>query len=601
MITVTTAVCWLCLIPGFFSPGPALSEEEPTISLVKTIIVRDYKGLKVSSDVYVVRPDDYLTRILRDRGVIDQLILDRETRDLILALNPKLKNPNLIFPGQKLILPVGPVEDLRGVSDRAAVADKEERPSYTIRRVQKGEMLVQFLQQAGIPDKEIYDEYLKRCLELNPEIKNPNLIYPGQSIKIPLFGTAGKETAAVQTAPQQEKTEKPKPQPAPQAVKAPEDDLEAKETVKTPPPPPVPDDQTLATRTALGLIFTRMGEEFLSTGQHFLPLKAGGQITLNAAPFPIIKLRNGHRIILDLEKRLPEQMARLIRETYPDYSIFQAGSERELKNILIPLFKECNYHQINEKGSAFFFQEIVKVKLAADWVIFPQEKDLQDKRPVLLNLPASRSEGTFPEAAAFLREYGVTVIDFYPQGNIIGPELAFKVEPSEDLIKNITSAGLIEFLKALLDILDQKYSADLTIPVTNSSTKDKDYDLSVNARIYFHRNGTDYLVRTQKLPDDIAALLKAQGAEAITIRPEEGALAAARTLSNILGLNPKSDFVLKGSTRPDDRNIEFTLPGLTLRPEDGPLFLTSADIPAPLVSLLDREKVKVVKFIVNNP
>ena len=64
--------------------------------------------------------------------------------------------------------------------------DSQENP-YDYYVIKKGEYLVKILRTVYglITDKQIYHQYMPVVLELNPEIRNPNQIYPGQRICMP--------------------------------------------------------------------------------------------------------------------------------------------------------------------------------------------------------------------------------------------------------------------------------------------------------------------------------------------------------------------------------------------------------------------------------
>jgi len=612
----------ICILTCMAATFTSFAQEDPTISLVKTIIIRDYKGLKVSSDEYVVQPDDFVLKILKQRGVVKELIVQREILDLIRTLNPDLEDPNKIYPGQKLILPIGPIKGLRSLEEQPAPAparktaqiSPDTKIPYRLQRVRQGERLVLYLRREGIPERLIFNEYMNLVMKLNPQIKNRNLIYPGQVIKIPVLNPSMKAALTVQiksrkktpekiTATAQLKTPEKKPQPPrPVTVKKPEAKPQPrpkKEKVAALPPPKLPESEALVTRAALGIIFTRIGEQFISTGQHFLPLKSGGQVTLNTSSFPIIKLRNGHRIILDLGRRLPEQVIRLIRAEWSGYTIFQTKPRENLKELLERLFKECNYPKIHEKGQPVIISQTIKIKLEADWIIFPQEEDLAANQPVVLNLLSSRRMGTFPEAAAYLADQKVRVIDFYPQGNLIGPEPLASLQQTDKVLETITSKNSMSFLMALLELLGQKFTVNLSIPVIKDAETEKNFSLSVHIPLYFSRNGTDYLVRQEDLSKDLTQILEQQGAKVIVLHPNEDAIAAARTILSAVEQDHKWGLVLKASPRPSDRNVEFTIPGLIVNTSDEPLFLTPLEIPLQLLPLLAKKNIRTIRFLIN--
>ena len=55
------------------SPGSGLAEKlDPSISLVKTIEVREFEGFKVDTDLYVVKPGDSIAKVMILRKVMEK-------------------------------------------------------------------------------------------------------------------------------------------------------------------------------------------------------------------------------------------------------------------------------------------------------------------------------------------------------------------------------------------------------------------------------------------------------------------------------------------------------------------------------------------------
>lgn len=98
-----------------------------------------------ATQTYVVQRGDTLGKIAAKFGT---------TVDVLLDLNPQIKNPNVIYPGQKITVPAAPAY-------------------YT---VQRGDTL------KGIAAR--FGTTVNNLLYLNPQIKNPNLIYVGQVIRV---------------------------------------------------------------------------------------------------------------------------------------------------------------------------------------------------------------------------------------------------------------------------------------------------------------------------------------------------------------------------------------------------------------------------------
>ena len=72
------------------------------------------------------------------------------------AANPQIKNPDVIFPGQVIFVPTS------------------HHHHYV---VQSGDTLSEIAERFGVS--------LKALEAANPQIKNPDVIFPGQHIRIP--------------------------------------------------------------------------------------------------------------------------------------------------------------------------------------------------------------------------------------------------------------------------------------------------------------------------------------------------------------------------------------------------------------------------------
>jgi len=603
----------------------ALAEEEPTISLVKNIVIREYKGKQVKAEVHVVRPGDTLIQLLSKRGVVNRLYLTRADRELLRTLNPQLKDLNLILPNRKILLPLAGAEPSKAEPPVVAPApssapapspaaeEKTPEPApdvpFRVHRVRRGETLSSILAAGGLTDPQAMLRYIEQVKKLNPNLKNVHWIYPNQRLKIPVLEQTVQAAQVEKPSPKPAaQIEKPEPAaevqkpalPAPAAIKTAVPAPEAKEAKKTVASaltsPELPASETLARHAALGIIFTRMGERFISTGQHFLPLKSGDQITLKAATFPILKLRSGHRIILDLAHRLPDKMIELIRQQWTEYSIFQSRPGEDFRALLERLLKTCDYFRLIESGQAHTLDRPIRILLRADFIVFPSEADLAAGKAVLITLPAETRLGTYPEAAAYLAETGIRVIDFFPKGNLVGPSPWTPRDRAEESpVRQIEAEAVLDVLKATLDLLDLKYEANLSLPVTQKSQKD--FELNVHASLYFNYRQTNYLVRFQPLSPQLAEALDKQAIRVVRINPDGDALDQAGALLRAMKLEAPRFLTLPASDRPIDQSPAFTFSGLVLPHGPERLFLTRTDIPEPLLELFDRARVTVVQIV----
>lgn len=115
--------------------------------------------------IYKVQPGDTLFLIAQRFGV---------SLNALIAANPQITNPNLIFPGQLICVPTLPSQ----------VPPPPPPPCQNgvLYMVAPGDTLFLIAQQFGVN--------LQALIAANPQIPNPNLIFPGQLICVPTRASA---------------------------------------------------------------------------------------------------------------------------------------------------------------------------------------------------------------------------------------------------------------------------------------------------------------------------------------------------------------------------------------------------------------------------
>lgn len=129
---------------------------------------------------YFVKPGDTLWKIANAYGT---------TVGDIVRVNPQIKDPNEIFPGQEITIPTTQSGNTEPVQSTPA-------PNYKVYVVVPGDTL------SGIADR--FGTSLSVIENANPQITNPNDIFPGQLINVP-------DTTVASPTP--EPTPEPTPQP----------------------------------------------------------------------------------------------------------------------------------------------------------------------------------------------------------------------------------------------------------------------------------------------------------------------------------------------------------------------------------------------------
>jgi len=569
------------VILGFMSVGTvsqsAASVDEEgektyAISLTRTADLQEeiyeLEDRKVLASPHLVGKGDYLWKILRKKGLLRRKNL-KELLSILKKLNPSLKNLDLIHPGETVLIPlkIVPVGTARARTagpppEVKTVAVLKDMP-FDLYTVRPGDSLTKVIQgRYDLPARTLYNEYLDLVKKLNPTLKNLDRVHPGQKIKLPIYSPRVVKKA-IPVAPK----ERPGAPPPAEKVRA---------------------AGSHPLRKALGEILKEMGEEWIETGEHFVPLKSGGEIDLKAESYPIINLTNGRRVIVDLEHALPEGMAKLIEANWKNYRVVHLEKGEGLKTALDRILDACGYARIRRAGKPLTVGGEIPVQLTADWIVIPSE-DPNRTGDILLITLADEQAATPRSIREYLAGVGVRVID-YP-GGMGGEE-----EPLPEAPRMQAGNDARALVETVLTLLGEKFSRDMEIPVFQS--RNADLKLTVKADFFMNRGGRDCVIDCTGLGADILRFLEKHRFRTLTLGSFKD---AQRLLERLLAylevpFTP-GPYRIPAAQREDSRNILLEIPGLTFRNAQGEvIFASKLELPAGIALFLHEKGYRNLKL-----
>ncbi|MBW2006210.1 MAG: LysM peptidoglycan-binding domain-containing protein [Deltaproteobacteria bacterium] len=531
------------------------------------------KGREVSCETYTVKNGDYIWKILRQRGLLKRPDL-AELLSLLKSMNKSLTNLDIIHPGQTILIPLN-ITPIRGDAEKfvqksimgiSSLKDVDFE-NYVVK---SGDSLTRVVYgKYKIQHKYLYDEYLKLVQKFNPTLKNLDLIYPDQVIRLPIFSP---EMVRVRIKVTKEK----------RALK------------KSKITPSEDTEQTISLRKNLRDIFNQMDEEWVDTGKQFIPLKSGSQIQLKAESFPVLNLQSGMRLIIDLKNELPEGISQLILTDWEDYGIVHLTTDDTLKTAIDKILAASNYYKILKPGEEFKIKSgDIGISIAGDWVIIPQrgEENITQKIAAIsfINHPSEQTPGVI---RAYLKKLGIRVIDY--------PGLPVPKDMVDDvnIQKKISIEKNIDFpLPALLlNLAGQPFSINLKIPVYQG--EGSGFNLIIQADLFFNRNGKDCIINTTGLSPAIISLLKKHQFLVLSLAGEKDLTRMTELILDFLGLSYDSEpHHFLTADREETRNITLNVPGIYFSDHEGKKILaTDKKIPAEIVSFLNQRGYNLLEL-----
>ena len=573
-------VIWLLcfILPVLpFKPSLALEDQDTTsIYMVKTAEVTDriyeVDDKVVHAQIYIVREGDSLWRILRKKGLLNRGNFP-DLLSLVKKLNKSVRNLDLIHPGDKIIIPFKITSaPPHSVSQKPspppeppAKTGKEIKFEYY--KVKPGESLARVAaRRFNIPPEDLYNEYLDLLKSMNPTLKDLSAVNAGQIVKLPVY-SPGMFREPI------EPTFASKPVSISEGGK-----LSQK-------------GDSLA--NGLGKIFVEMGEQWIHSGEHFVPFKSGGFINLKASSYPIIDLQNGLKIIVDTKNALPWRIGDLIESTWPNYRVVHLMENDDLRSAMGKILSVCNYHKILEKGEPLELEGDMTYRIKGDWIVSFSETG-SDNNPnfLVINLIDDRAQYTPWLVKRYLERVGVRIIDYPPRDYNY---LAGGIEESDILEVKTDPVSLIE---GLLTLTNHHFSTQTEIPVYQSHKAD--LTVSIKADFFLRIKGSDALIDLTGLAPEIVSLLKDHQFLYLPLSAERDPLEViARTLEflNIQFTPGRHSFVV--DEKDHLRNVSLTLPGITFSDPTGKAIIaTAANVQGGLAALLSQ---KGYKILVLNP
>jgi LysM repeat protein len=541
-----------------------------SISLVQEATVKKTEGKEVAFERYKVKKGDHLWQILRQRGLLKRPDIN-ELLSALKRMNKSLTNLDLIHPGQTILIPLKIIpkktsddnadtffqESIMGISSLEDVSCESHL-------VQPGDNLTMIIYSTyKIPGRQLYDDYLQLVQKLNPTIKDLDVIYPNQVIRLPIY------------SPQIAKMPIEKPQ---------EKKISLKETKAVIAPPTQKPPKTLSLRQELRDIFNLMGEEWVDTGEQFIPLKSGGHVNLKADFYPTISLRNGRVVIIDIKNELPEDISLLIESDWEEYRVVHLAPHDNLRAAIDKILAASAYYKILHSGEIFRVRSDVDITLASDWVIIPKKQEGDTPGPIVtLTLITNHTEQTPSVVKSYLENLGIKVIDYPDLRTLKKVEEEIPVERKIPIEKERD----FQLPRLLLSLVGQSFSSEVKIPVYQS--EGAGFNLIIHADIFFNRRGKDCIIDTTGLSPDIVALLEKHQFRVLSLADEKDPFKGTELILDFLGVQFESkphDF--PASARDEARNIMLTISGISFYDQEkNKIFATDKTLPEELVSFLN--------------
>jgi hypothetical protein len=535
-------------------------EGRPRIFLEKRIFA-ETQGEKTSFyEVHTVRRGENLWKILSRGFTLSPGATASRLEDFRRA-NPEIANPDLLFPGQKIVIPT----HVPRAPHPAVAAGRAGT-----HRIEKGEWLIKILKARGVSRGDM-SRYLEAVQELNPSIRDVDRIIAGRTILLPertYFDPAGEapesilakadpgtgdtldfdqdereKATAIGTLSQDVPPEAPQDafaaKPEAQLVRPEMPHPAAAATVTGPsavsaegdPGSPKPAYRGLLMDIAVGL-----GETWRDRGTLYLPVPSGGEVVVNLEEIPVVRFSTGIQALIDFRGGLASRVGALIAETWTNYRVVSMAGADGPEEMIERVLRAAGYHSVRDgREKPLVIGEEVTVVLPARWIVLRTPESLLSGEIVLVKEVPEKPSDALAGILRYADRVGIHVLPYATdpsslEGFVIG--LGGGKSGTDDLPPlTVPPGGLsaIDFALGFLGIPEQR---DERIRIGDAG--EGSFQLVIQPERVFQAGGRTYVVDTGAMSPALAALVEEAGYAVFPVGGKEpGSRIFARILETV--------------------------------------------------------------------
>lgn len=473
---------------------------------------------KKSIQVHTVRENEAIYGIIRNLPGVAEKDIPRYFQ-MIRALNPQIKNWDKIYPGQRITLP----------STSSAGAPKEKSADapeglssgasgYRNYQVKKGEYLIRIVHRELRILSNTQQAMLK-IKEINPSIRDANLLYPGQIIRLPKGRIQAKTVPstpqmddplhAPATLPEEQSAQTGEARPS--AAMMPDDTLAQAEKAESP--------SLLSSGAKLEIIrhiVTQMQGNLMTKGNYYLPVSKTAQLTIDCSAIPVVELNDQTTVFLDMKNRSNVPLRKLIGSRWKNWHIVKIDAKDDVIVILKKIFEKSKSYELIRAEKPLAVGSSSNVEIPVDWMINRKTAAQPSKTVQGLRL-VYHNQDVLPRAIThFARANSLVITEFSPRTGLAGrPEELYTLPPLTVLPKS--PAG--ELGHSLLSYLKLPAEKDAEIRVFNI---EKDgFNLSIKVDVLVAQGEKKTVVLSRTLPDEFIHVLRKSGYELIFVSDQD--------------------------------------------------------------------------------
>jgi len=535
----------------------------------KIYTIERYGSWDIVCDSYTVQEGDYVWQLLRRKGAIAENDFPRFV-SILKRFNPHIKNPNKIYPGQEILIPLRQTEVRERQPDagpRYITIPIIPDVLYSTYKVRSGDCVSKIVAaHLGLRWDHIPEGYIETFKRLNPDIKNMNRIYPGQTIRVTeVPAKAPTRPVATPTKPSIPSAAKPSPSKR-----------------------GIPWWQQVVSKTIAGI-----GGKLLASGRCYFPGKDQKDIALDLTAFPVIELADGRHLIVKLRKGFSDNLERAIRSFWKSLIIIRIDPDEPGARALDKVFRAISGGKVKKILDLPELDDGIRVTLRGDWILSQDDNEGITSAYHCITLIENPRERTSAPVVEYLAKENIRVADVLAEGERENRMQSSRENaPQAHPMLTIDASGQEDFVSGFVTAMGYSYEPRVPFSFDYAGVQ-----IETTTNIIHGENALDVVVDFGTFYGDAQSAIEAGGLKVVSIKHEDEALTIAGNILRAIGIPFTEDPVFFAANRNVFKTISLNIPGvLACHPDQGRTLLTRPPLHPKICDFLTEREIKVLKI-----
>ncbi len=338
----------------------------------------------------------------------------------------------------------------------------------------------------------------------------------------------------------------------------------------------------------IGHIVGRMRDNIITEGKYCIPIPPSGEVTINCSKVPVIETRGGNTILLDLFDRIPADLKNIIETTWHTYRVVDGGERKSISSILQRVLKAASVYSLEQVNRQTKIGDTPEIGVLTDWIVSRKPQSGESSR-YALNFLRKRSDLLPLPVKDYARRSGLDIIEIMDGFGIAGDATVHQSLPPQA----IDSDSDLVCVASLLKILGYAPVEEVEIALLNGDG----LSLSLKAELLVNNGGMRVIVTAQEIAEQVIRLLRDRGDKVVIVSDDKRRAEIIADMVRALDIPfSREDFRFSLSQDTEKRRGYISLPALRIE-GDRTLHLVEYDVDSGIQALLRKEwKVELVRY-----